>query len=157
MRCTSALVLASLTVAALVACGGETEAEREAREAQARADTVSLAESLFDASAFDTLSWESPERRLERGGVVYRASCEKCHGARGGGNGEVAMQFQIEVPSFADPNWRFVGDLPGLRQAIFVGHEGAMPSWGLYIKYRDVDAVAGFIVAGIARSETGQD
>jgi mono/diheme cytochrome c family protein len=130
---------------------GESEAEIQARRDSAQADSVQMAEAMYDATVFDTITWESPQARLERGAVVYRSSCAKCHGPNGGGNGDAAMQHQIEVPSFLAPNWQYAGDVEAIRHAIFVGHVGQMPEWGLVgLKYKDLDAVAGYIAETLA-------
>jgi mono/diheme cytochrome c family protein len=105
-----------------------------------------MAEARYDASVFDTLTWESEQARLERGALVWRTSCQKCHGRRGEGDGEAAVRLQIEMPSFNVPGWQYKDDLPALRHRIFVGYTGAMPNWGLHgLAYRDVDAVAAYI------------
>jgi mono/diheme cytochrome c family protein len=156
MRSSVTLVLTGFCAFTLVACG-ENEAEVEAQRAQARADSVMIAEQAYDAGVFDTVTWESEEARLERGALVYRSSCQKCHGANGGGNGDVAMQFELEVPSFQAPEWEYAGDVPALRHRVFVGHEGAMPNWGLHgLRYRDVDAVAAHIATTITAAETSE-
>lgn len=159
MRCKIALVVAAVGILLTSACQKpESEAEAEARMQQARADSLRMAEELYDAAVFDTLTWASPEARLERGQVVYRTSCEKCHGPQGGGNGEAALQFQIEVPSFQVPDWQYAGDLAGLRHRIFVGYTGEMPNWGLVgLKYRDIDAAAGHILARIRPPESAEN
>lgn len=146
------ITLLGLCLPFLAGCGeGETEAERQARQLQARADSVMMAESQYDASVFDTLTWETPGARHERGGVVWRASCQKCHGRNGDGSGEYAQQLQLVVPSFLAADWPYAGDVATIRHRIFVGHERGMPNWGLHgLKYRDIDAVAGFIVAAMA-------
>ncbi len=146
MRSRLILSVASLTLLVVAGCAGEeTEAERAERVRQARADSVTTAEAQYDASVFDTVTWESPEARLERGAVVWRASCDKCHGGQGAGNGAAAQEIQLTVPSFLAEDWRYRGDLDGIRHATFVGHESLMPNWGLHVKYRDVDAVSGYI------------
>ena len=152
MRCTSILGLMGLSLIGAVGCQrGESEAEIQARLAQAQADTLQMAEDTYDPSVFDTLTWESPQARLERGAVVYRSSCGKCHGPNGGGNGEAALQYQIAVPSFLDPAWQYAGDVVAIRHATFVGHPGPMPEWGLVgLKYKDLDAVAGYIAEALA-------
>lgn len=144
MRCTIALsVLATLVIGA---CGGESPEDREAMRLAARADSVAMADSLYDPTVFDTLTWESPEKRLERGGMVWRASCQKCHGSDGQGGGELAQQMAIDVPSFLNPEWEYAGDAPAIRRRIFIGHKNVMPNWGLYgLKYRDIDAVTAYI------------
>ncbi len=152
MRETVVMTLVALGLPFLAACGGgETEAERQARQLQAQADSVMMAESQYDASVFDTLTWETPAARLERGGVVWRASCQKCHGRNGDGSGEMAQQSQLVMPTFLAENWAYAGDVVAIRHRVYVGHEGAMPNWGLHgLKYRDIDAVAGYIIATMA-------
>ncbi len=67
------------------------------------------------------------------------------------------MQFELEVPSFEAPDWSYRGDVEGIRHRVFVGHEGAMPNWGLHgLKYRDVDAVAAHIAASFGPAETAE-
>ena len=140
----------ALTGAVLLLAAGcsreETEEERAERIRQARAESVAQAEAQYDASVFDTVTWESPEARLERGAVVWRSSCEKCHGGQGAGDGEMAVADSIGMPSFADADWAYAGNVSAIRHRIYVGHESEMPNWGLHgLKYRDVDAVAGYI------------
>ena len=143
MRAVSVVTLMVSGALIVGACaGGESETERQARMEQAQRDSVAMADSMFDASVFDTLTWESPEARLQRGGVVYRASCEKCHGPEGRGGGEYAVQMELEVPSLAADAM----EVEAIRRGTFVGHEGAMPEWGLVgLKYRDIDAAAAYI------------
>ena len=150
------IALTLLTLSVLAACGGQSADDAAALKAQARADSVAMADAMFDASIFDTLTWDSDAAKLERGAVVYRSSCEKCHGNRGGGNGEVAMQFELEVPSFQAPDWQYRGDVDGLRHRVFVGYQGAMPNWGLHVKYREIDAVSAHIATSIAPAETAE-
>jgi mono/diheme cytochrome c family protein len=144
-----------------VALGGcspqEDEAELEAQKQQAREDSVRMAEEMFDAAVFDTLTWESDSARIARGIVVYNSSCYKCHGESGGGNGEMAMARELEVPSFLAPDWEYAGDVEALRHRVFVGYTGAMPNWGLVgLKYRDIDAVAVYLAEKISPAETTQ-
>lgn len=143
MRRVSVTVLLVSSLIWLSACNGqESEAERQARVVQAERDSLAMADSLYDSAVFDTLTWESLEARLERGGVVWRSSCQKCHGANGQGGGEVAQQLELEVPPLAV----YTNDPAAIRHSIFVGHEGAMPNWGLHdLKYRDIDAVTAYI------------
>ncbi len=154
MRCALTLVLSTLVIAGSVACGGETEADRLARLQEARADSVAMATELYDAGVFDTVSWERPEARVERGAVVWRASCEKCHGIEGRGDGELAQQLGLEVPSFLTADWAYADQADSLRQRVFVGLEGGMPNWGLHgLGYRNIDAAVAYIGLLVAPAE----
>ncbi len=153
MRCRLVVALVSLTLVAGAACSRqETEAEKEARLLAARADSVALADSMFEAAVFDTITWESPQTRLERGGVVWRASCEKCHGGRGRGDGEAVEPLGLEgkVPSFLAEDWEYAEDYEALRRRIYTGTEGGMPHWMPHwafhgLGYRDIDAVVAYV------------
>jgi mono/diheme cytochrome c family protein len=152
MRFKLQFILVGAAAAGIAACTTETPEERRASLQAARADSVLLAEAEYDISVFDTIVWPSPEGRLERGGVVWRFSCEKCHGTRGRGDGELAKETKLEMPSVVASNWEYAGDVDGVRHRVFVGHEGAMPNWGLHgLKYRDVDAVAYHILVTMRR------
>jgi mono/diheme cytochrome c family protein len=164
MRCRLTLTLLSVTLIAVAACGErDAEAEREATLRAARAQisdsaSVAAAEEAYDAAVFDTVTWDNPAARTDRGGLVWRSSCEKCHGSRGEGNGDFAIEVELEVPDMTAAEWVYAGDIDGIRQRIFVGHAEAMPSWGLVgLKYRDLDAVAGFIALGIHPMEPAQE
>ena len=132
----------------LGACGGEPPAQEEVPQGPTRADSVGLAIAAFDAAAFDTVSWETPQEALERGGLVFRISCSKCHGDGGRGNGNFVIQGDtLHPPSFLAADWHLADNPVGLRQAIYSGNVAGMPYWGLVgLKYRDVDAVAQYIV-----------
>jgi mono/diheme cytochrome c family protein len=146
MRGIFALAISCLVLIASAGCGGESDADKEARMQAARADSVRMAEAAYDATVFDTVSWESSEARIQRGGIVWRTSCEKCHGSEGRGDGEYARQLGAEVPSFMDPDWAYAYEADSLRHRIFVGLEGHMPNWGIVgLGYKDIDAVAGYI------------
>lgn len=131
----------------LGACGGEPPAQ-EVPQGPTRADSVEMAMAAFDPAAFDTIQWETPQAAVERGGLVYRISCSKCHGDGGRGNGNFVLQGDtLRPPSFLAADWRFADDPVGLRQAIYTGNVAGMPYWGLVgLKYRDVDAVARYII-----------
>jgi mono/diheme cytochrome c family protein len=147
MRCRLVVALVSLTLVTGAACSRqETEAEKEAKLRAARADSVALADSIFEAAVFDTITWESPEARMERGGVVWRASCEKCHGGRGRGDGEAAQPLELEVPSFLVDDWEYAEDFEALRRRIYTGTEGGMPHWAFHgLGYRNIDAVVAYV------------
>lgn len=133
------------------ACGPSDEemaaARAEALRA-ARADSVADAERIYDATNFDSISWAHPDSALARGTVVFRVSCRRCHGADGTGGGELAVQHEIEMPDLTAVDWAYADDIDALHHRIFVGHDSEMPNWGLHgLKYRDIDAVARYLVA----------
>ena len=144
------LVLGLVTVA----CGPSAEetALAEAAAAAAEADSLmAAAQTAYDASVFDTLTWETPERRAEYGPTVYLRSCAKCHGADGVGDAEFVMRGDtLRPPSFREPTWRMAGDIDAIRSAIFVGALEGMPHWGLEgLSAGAVDAVAQYIMDGL--------
>lgn len=132
----------------LGACGGEPPAQEPVDIRAIRADSVAIAAAAFDPTAYDTIAWETPQAALERGGVVFRVSCAKCHGDGGRGNGNFVTQGDtLHPPSFLSLDWQYANDLMGLREAIFTGSILGMPYWGLAgLKYRDVDAVSRYII-----------
>ena len=139
-------LLALVGSIAIVACGPAPEPQEEV-QGPTRADSVGMAMQAFDASVFDTIAWESDQARSERGGLVYRISCSKCHGEHGAGDGGFVMQGDtLTPPSFLRAEWPLAESPIGLRRYIFAGNVAGMPYWGLVgLKYRDIDAVAYFI------------
>ena len=135
----------------LAACGSaETDEEPQVNTEEtlraARADSVAQAKELYEPAVFDTLTWADDNARWERGGVVWSFTCQRCHGSDGAGKGEDALKFDISVPDLTGPDWPYAGDLPRIRERIFVGHETEMPSMGLIgLSYSDVDASAHYI------------
>lgn len=137
-----------LALAWLGACGGEPPAQEEAvQQGPTRADSVAIATAAYDPANFDTITWKTPQEAVERGGLVYRISCSKCHGDGGRGNGNFVMGGDtLRPPSFLAADWRFAADPAGLRAYIFSGNVAGMPYWGLVgLKYRDIDAVALYV------------
>lgn len=129
----------------MVACGGgEPAPEVQVPTAE---DTVREAMASYDATAFDTITWETNDDAVVRGSVVFSYSCKKCHGVQGYGDGGFVTQNDTLVPpSFHGEDWRFRNDLDGLREQVYVGTAEGMPHWGLEnLRYKDIDAVARFI------------
>ncbi len=142
-----------LTAVFVAACGGEAP-EPEQQDPTA-ADSVAAAMAQFDPAAFDTVTWESHDDAVVRGSVVFSYSCARCHGVHGEGDGGFVTQGDtLRPPDFTETDWRFLGDLEGLREFVYVGATGGMPHWGLEgLKYKDVDAVAKFLIDGLNRGQ----
>ncbi len=144
--------LAFLPAIALVSlsCGGE---PREAPP-PAVPDSTSIAQAAYDPAMFDTVTWATPAAAIERGQVVYRFSCSKCHGESGLGDAAfVRGADTLRPPSFREANWTYAQDKDGLRREVFVGTAEGMPHWGLVgLKPRDLDAVAIYITEGMRRN-----
>lgn len=148
--------LTTIVAVIVTACGSageeadvaaDTLAQLDAAETlrRARADSVAMAEELYDPAVFDSIAWRDQHERLRRGEDVWEFSCGDCHGWEGRGDGPVATRHRYEVPDFTAVEWEPAG-LDSLRHRVFVGHESEMPSWGLYgLTYRDVDAVAYYV------------
>lgn len=136
-----------VALAWLAACGKEPPPPAETASGPSREDSLAMAAAAFDSTAFDTITWATPDERLSRGGLVFRISCNKCHGVTGNGDGDlVAEGLTGAPPSYLTPDWRFANDPIGLRRMIFSGGATNMPYWGLVgLKYRDLDAVAAYI------------
>ncbi|MCA9736508.1 MAG: c-type cytochrome [Gemmatimonadota bacterium] len=141
--------VACLSLVSALACANESPGPSPAETLAL--DTLRTAEAAYDPAAFDSISWENPAAANERGAVVFRFSCEKCHGPRGYGDGGfVSRGDTVRPPSFRESDWRFVEDHEGLRRHIFVGTADGMPHWGLEgLKPRDVDAVAHYLREGL--------
>jgi len=148
------ITLPLLLAFSVVACGPSAEEQAEAAAAAAAAEQDSLmteAQTAYDTSVFDTLTWETPERRGEYGPVVYLRSCEKCHGPQGLGDGGFVMGTDtLQPPSFREPTWAMAGDVDAIREAIFLGNREGMPHWGLVgLSAGAVDAVTQYILDGL--------
>jgi len=143
------------TIAALAflgACGGQPPADEPAQDAAqqaaARADSVQMALAQFDSTVCDTVTWATEQEALERGSLVFRISCAKCHGDGGRGNGNFVHKGDtLRPPSFLAADWKYAEDRHGLQRAIYTGSTLDMPYWGLVgLKYRDLDAVSRYIL-----------
>jgi mono/diheme cytochrome c family protein len=140
-----------------VGCGPSAEEQAEAAAAaeQARQDSLAaVAVEAYDPSVFDTITWESPEARMERGQQVYTISCSRCHGPEGlGEGGFVRGGDTLHPPSFRQSDWALAGNPQGIHQAIFVGTAENMPHWGLEgLKAEAIDAVTYYILEGLGQN-----
>jgi mono/diheme cytochrome c family protein len=129
-----------------------------AAAAQAKEDSLmAVATTAFQAAVFDTITWESDQDAIDRGAVVYSYSCSKCHGQTGLGDaGHVVGADTLRPPSFKEPDWRFAGDVEGLREYIFLGNTEGMFHWGIAenaagqtMGEKSIDAVARYLAAGM--------
>lgn len=137
----------------LLGCGPSEEqiaAAAAAADAAAQDSLMIVASSAFDASVYDTITWEDAQKRMDRGQQVYNFSCTKCHGPEGlGDGGFVRGGDTLRPPSFREPTWRMAGNEEAIRQAVFVGTAENMPHWGLEgLKPEAIDAVTHFILEG---------
>ena len=151
-------ILAIVLIPAWLAGCGSGDASREERSGPTGADSVEAAVRVYDPAAFDTVEWESRQAEMERGAVVWRISCTKCHGRTGAGDGGfVTRGDTLRPPSFLEPDWRLAGDEEALHEQIFTGTAEGMPHWGLVgLTYRDIDAVATFILEGVRAGVEGR-
>lgn len=148
-------IFALISVSSILACANEAPAVSEDDMAlAARADSVETAALAYDPLAYDSVTWDTPTARLDRGEVVFSISCAKCHGMEGLGDAKFVQRGDtLEPPSFLADDWRFADDEDGLRQQVFTGTADGMPHWGLHgLKYRDIDAVAAYIRTVLRRS-----
>lgn len=108
---------------------------------------VELADSLYSPALFDTITWDSDEQRRVAGNLVYADHCRRCHGTVGEGGIVQVAGREVDVPSLVDAHWSFEDDMDAVRQRIFTGHTGGMPSWGISrLMPREIDAVASYIL-----------
>ena len=141
------IVLPLSVALASAGCGEAPEAQRTVPP-----DTMAtVALTAYDATAFDTITWETPQAALDRGQVVYRHSCARCHGAEGLGDAKFVLHGDTLRPlSLRREDWPYTGDKANLRRQVFIGTAEGMPHWGLEgLKPRDLDAVAVFIMEGL--------
>jgi mono/diheme cytochrome c family protein len=136
----SPLLLVALALA-LAAC------EEKRFDPPDDASRIELADSLYSPALFDTIDWASEQERAYAGNLVYADHCRRCHGTVGEGGTVMAAGNRLEVPSLVDAEWRLRADPETVRQRIFRGHTGGMPSWGISrLAPRDIDAVAFYIL-----------
>jgi mono/diheme cytochrome c family protein len=142
-----------LAVAAFFSGCAPGEPAQEEAAGDTAATSMADAREAYDPTAFDTITWESEQAALDRGEVVYRFSCLRCHGDRGLGDaGFVRGGDTLRPPSFREPDWIFADDKEGIREQVFVGTSEGMPHWGLEgLPAKDIDAVAAFILGGLSR------
>jgi mono/diheme cytochrome c family protein len=133
--------LMALMAAVLSGC------EEKTYDPPGEASRLELADSLYSPTLFDTITWASEEQRVNAGNLVYADSCRRCHGTVGEGGTTRVAGTQLDVPSLVAADWRFHEDLPAVRERVFTGHTGGMPSWGISrLTPRQIDAVAYYIV-----------
>jgi mono/diheme cytochrome c family protein len=128
-------------VAALLACDEETY------DPPGEASRLELADSLYSPALFDTIDWTAADQRMIAGNLVYADSCRRCHGTIGEGGLTRVGGREVDVPSLVEANWPFDDDIVAVRERVFTGHPGGMPSWGISrLTPREIDAVAYYII-----------
>jgi len=122
------------------------------REAQ-----VAAAESAYARLVFDTIDWASDGARMAGGNEVFAANCRVCHGTLGEGATEYAAQRDLDPPSLVRPDWPAGDSIEYVRQRVYTGHAGGMPTFGVArLSVREIDAVAHYIVAGLRPEVLGR-
>jgi mono/diheme cytochrome c family protein len=137
----AALLLLPLSLVTLAAC------EEKGYEPPPETHRLELADSLYSPTLFDTVTWPSSEQRITAGNLVYADYCRRCHGSIGeGGLARVAGR-ELHVPSLVGDDWRFEQDIDAVRERVFTGHTGGMPSWGISrLTPREIDAVSYYLL-----------
>lgn len=65
----------------------------------------------------------APADSIAKGEAIFAANCAACHGEGGKGN------LEMGVPDLTDARWIYGGDSASIRQSIWRGRQGHMPSW----------------------------
>lgn len=129
-----------LLLAGLAAC------EKKTFDAPDEASRIELADSLYSPALFDSVAWPDAEQRVIAGNLVYADNCRRCHGSVGEGGVASVAGREVHVPSLVQADWP-LDDEEDIRQRIFTGHTGGMPSWGISrLTPREIDAVAYYII-----------
>jgi len=111
-----------------------------------RGERVRQAESAYQASIFDSVTWDEGEDRDALGNEIYAEKCRQCHGPLGRGETDYARERGLSVPSLVEPQWAYA-NVDSLHKTIYVGHEEGMPGYGdRGITPREIDAVASYIL-----------
>jgi len=136
-----------LVVAPTLLAGCKKEYHFEPPEEEER---VAEAAVQLTAATFDTVRWDDDATRMQEGNGVYAAKCRRCHGTLGAGATEYAEQRGLDVPSLVEADWRWADSLGAVRDRVFTGHPGGMPTWGVAgISPREIDATAYYILNGL--------
>jgi mono/diheme cytochrome c family protein len=141
------IVLSLTLTLAVSSCAGEPQTQQTTPPDTMKA--VALAS--YDPTAYDTITWETDQAALDRGQLVYRHSCARCHGDHGLGDAGFVLRGDTLRPlSLQREDWPYTGDKATLRMQVFVGTDEGMPHWGLEgLRPRDTDAVAIYIARGL--------
>lgn len=129
----------------LSACSGDVPAADDVEAASV------LPAAMPAPDHFDSIRWADTRNAVDRGATVYAYSCARCHGDSGAGDGNYHLNKRVlRPPSFLTSEWKYSGDLEGLRDAVYAGNDKGMPHWGnAGLSARDTDAVARYILYGL--------
>lgn len=95
----------------------------------------------FGVVAFPTL-----RPRIERGARLYAESCQRCHGADGGGDGPAVVDMEPEPRSFRDSRMNRLAPYQ-LYNAVTFGVDGtAMPGFGDGLSRREIWDLAFYVM-----------
>lgn len=106
--------------------------------------------SLSDRQRWDVVAYAlslslSPDA-VRRGGEIYAAQCQACHGPQGEGNGPQAASAGVAVANWrAEPGLLAQRSLRDLYSAVAEGHTSPMPSFAQTLSEEDIWAVAAYV------------
>jgi cytochrome c oxidase cbb3-type subunit 3 len=76
---------------------------------------------------------------IRRGGKLFADNCASCHGARGAGD------RQFGAPNLTDRDWLYGGSAEEVREQIWNGRGGVMPTWGDKLSPETIKALAVYV------------
>jgi cytochrome c oxidase cbb3-type subunit 3 len=82
---------------------------------------------------------------LRRGRLIYKNACAACHGARGKGNGILAMMIQAKMADFSKPEVAGRLTNKGVIEVIRKGRGKFMPSWTGTLNDAEILDVAAYV------------
>jgi cytochrome c oxidase cbb3-type subunit 3 len=89
-------------------------------------DQMLTPQQVDDATAFVLALSRRPSdpAAVARGRTIFAEQCSSCHGAGGQGN------QQLGAPNLTDADWLYGSSRQAIRDQIYYGRGGVMPTWG---------------------------
>jgi cytochrome c oxidase cbb3-type subunit 3 len=81
----------------------------------------------------------APAIAVRRGAKLFADNCAACHGAGGTGNRELG------APNLTDREWLYGGSAKDIRDQIWYGRGGVMPTWGGKLSEPTIKALAVYV------------